>query len=211
MKGENNEEGWRELRAEGSGENGPLAVPGTYTVEVIVAGATLTQDVEIRKDPLSTASQADIETQVALALQIRNRVTELTKMGNSIERIRKQLDDFQAARQANDDVKIASENLEAELIELEAKLYLLNATGASENLLRFPSQLYSHFKMFGYYVMTGDARPTRSKYEAYDVLTERLHAYLADFDELIENQLATFNEMLDTPNQIRIDGDTNVE
>ncbi|MDE0816886.1 MAG: hypothetical protein OSA92_04460 [Pirellulaceae bacterium] len=118
---------------------------------------------------------------------------------------RRQLDDFQAARQANDDVKIAFEKLEAELIELEAKLYLLNATGASENLLRFPSQLYSHFKMFGYYVMTGDAHPTRSKYEVYDVLTERLRAYEADFDKLIENQLAKFNELLDTPNQIRVD------
>ncbi len=211
LEGENNEEGWRELRAEGSGGNGPLAVPGTYTVEVIVAGVTLTQDVEIRKDPLSTVSQDDIEAQIEFALQIRDRVTELTKMGNSIERIRKQLDDFQAARQANDDVKIASEKLEAELIELEAKLYLLNATGASENLLRFPSQLYTHFKMLGNYVMTGDARPTGSKYELYDVLAERLRAYEADFDKLIENQLSTFNEMLDTPNQIRIDGDTNVE
>ena len=205
LKGENNEEGWRELRAEGSGENGPLAVPGTYTVDVIVAGVKLSQNVEIRKDPLSSASEADIEAQIELALQIRDRVTELTKMGNSIERIRKQLDEFQAARQANDDVKIASEKLEAELIEIEAKLYLLNATGASENLLRFPSQLYSHFKMLGYYVMTGDARPTRSKYEVYDVLTERLRAYEAAYETLVENQLAIFNEMLDAPNQIRVD------
>lgn len=205
LEGENNEEGWRELDAEGSGPNGPLAVPGTYTVEVIVAGVTLSQNVEIRKDPLSTASEDDIEAQIRLALQIRDRVTELTKMGNSIERIRKQLDNFQAARQANDDVKIASEKLEAELIELEAKLYLLNATGASENLLRFPSQLYTHFKMLGYYVMTGDARPTGSKYDVYDVLAERLRAYEADFEKLIENQLSTFNEMLDAPNQIRVD------
>ena len=211
LEGENNEEGWRELRAEGSGSNGPRAVPGTYTVEVIVAGEILSQTVEIRKDPLSTASDADIETQIELALKIRDRVTELTKMGNTIERIRKQLDDFQVARQANDDVKMASEKLEAELIEIEDKLYLLNTTGASENLLRFPSQLFSHLKMLGNYVTTGDARPTTSKYEVYDVLTERLRAYEADFDELIENQLAEFNEMLDLPNRIRIDDNTNIE
>ena len=59
--------------------------------------------------------------------------------------------------------------------------------------------------MLGNYVMTGDARPTGSKYEVYDVLAERLRAYEADFDKLIENQLSTFNEMLDAPNRIRVD------
>ena len=59
--------------------------------------------------------------------------------------------------------------------------------------------------MLGNYVMTGDARPAGSKYEVYDVLAERLRAYEADFDKLIENQLSTFNEMLDAPNRIRVD------
>jgi hypothetical protein len=100
---------------------------------------------------------------------------------------------------------------EAKLIELEDKLYLLNATGASENLLRFPSQLYSHFKMLGYYVTTGDARPISSKYQSCDILTERLRANEADYDKLIENQLAEFNELLDVPNQIRIDASASIE
>ena len=92
FKGENNDEGWRELRVEGSGPNGPLVAPGRYTVEMKTSTTTHTESIDVLKDPQSPASLDDIRAQTELALEIRAKVNVLTKMANSIERIRFQIE-----------------------------------------------------------------------------------------------------------------------
>ena len=191
-----NEEGWRELDVEGSGPNGPLAVPGTYTIELSVGDERPTTNLEVVKDPTSTASEEDIREQIDLALRIRDRVNVLTQMGNSIEWLRKQIDDLEALLDGTenvDEVKEAATVFDQKLIDLERELYILRTTGASENLLRFPAGLFSHFKMLGDYVMTGDARPTPSKYEVFEELSARLAQYEEVFGTLLSADLQGFN------------------
>jgi hypothetical protein len=194
-----NKEGWRKLFVEGSGPDGPLAVPGTYTVILEVDGEKYKQELEIWKDPKSPASVEDIEEQIGLALKIQEKVTVLVKMGNSIEWIRKQiydLQDFLKAKDASDELIETCKSLDERFITVEQKLFVLRTTGASENLLRFPQQLYSHLKMLGYYVTTGDARPTRSKYDVFEELSQRLEKYQNDYETLVNTDLKVFNKML---------------
>jgi photosystem II stability/assembly factor-like uncharacterized protein len=194
-----NKKGWRKLFVEGSGPDGPMAVPGTYTFVVEVEGKRYEQKLDVLKDPKSPATQEDIEEQIELALKIQEKVTILVKMGNSIEWIRKQIDDLQEylkAQNAGKDILEASKALDRKFIEVEQKLFILRTTGASENLLRFPQQLYSHFKMLGYYVTSGDARPTRSKYEVFEELSQRLQQYQQAYQNLVDKDLKAFNTLL---------------
>jgi hypothetical protein len=194
-----NKKGWRKLFVEGSGPDGPMAVPGTYTFVVEVEGKRYEQKLDVLKDPKSPATQEDIEEQIELALKIQEKVTILVKMGNSIEWIRKQIDDLQEYLKANNagkDILEASEALDRKFIEVEQKLFILRTTGASENLLRFPQQLYSHFKMLGFYVTSGDARPTRSKYEVFEELSQRLQQYQQAYQSLLKTDLKAFNTKL---------------
>jgi len=194
-----NKDGWRELDVEGSGDNGPLAVPGTYSVELTVDDRRFTTDLEVIKDPISTASEEDIRAQIDLELAIRAKVNRLTEMGNSIEWLRKQIDDLEALIEDRDglgDVEAALDAYDGDLIALEREFYILRTTGASENLLRFPAGLFSHFKMLGYYVMTGDARPTPSKYQVFEELSARLDAHRTVYDELVTSKLAEINLLI---------------
>ena len=194
-----NKEGWRKLSVEGSGPDGPMAVPGIYTVIVEIDGKRYEQELEMLKDPKSTASTEEIQEQIELALNIQERVTALVKMGNSIEWIRKQiydLQDFMKTNKTEDKVMEASKILDQKFIEVEQKLFILRTTGASENLLRFPQQLYSHLKMLGYYVMTGDARPTKSKYAVFEELSHRLQQYQQTYQTLVNTDLKAFNMIL---------------
>lgn len=194
-----NKKGWRELDVEGSGPDGPMAAPGTYTVIIEFGGEQYQQELAVLKDPKSPAAVEDIREQIDLALKIQDRVTDLVKMGNSIEWIRKQiadLHDFMQAKGTADEVMKAGKALNQKFIEIEQKLFILRATGASENLLRFPQQLFSHFKMLGYYVMTGDARPTKSKYEVFEELSQRLQQYQNAYATLLDTDLKAFNKML---------------
>jgi len=191
-----NEDGWRELHVEGSGGNAPMAVPGSYGVEIEVAGQVLTTELVLLVDPTTSASEADIQAQVELALQIRDAVSELTEMGNSIEWLRKQIDDLEdlmREREGVEEVESAAAAYEQALIELEGEFYILRTTGASENLLRYPAGLYSHLNMLGSYVMTGDARPTASKYAVFDELSGRLAAHRLVYASLVSDQLEAFN------------------
>ena len=192
-----NDEGWRELDVEGSGSNGPLAVPGRYTVEVDVGGHLLTTTLEVVKDPTSAASEDDIRAQIDLALRIRDQVNVLTEMGNSIEWIRKQIDDLEDLMRGRADMTAAQQAaaFDQKLIDLEREFYILRTTGASENLLRFPAGLFSHLKMLGRYVMTGDARPTASKYEVFDELSARLEQHREVYGTLISTDLDEFNSI----------------
>ncbi len=59
---------------------GPLVAPGTYTVAMVWGGDTLRQPVEVRGDPDSQGTDADIVAQVALALRIRDALNETVAM-----------------------------------------------------------------------------------------------------------------------------------
>jgi photosystem II stability/assembly factor-like uncharacterized protein len=53
---------------------GPLVVPGLYTVELSAGGNTIQQSLTVELDPRVHASQADLETQLALARRILSGV-----------------------------------------------------------------------------------------------------------------------------------------
>ena len=164
-----------------------------------VEGKKHRQELEVLKDPKSPAAVKDIEEQIGLALKIQEKVTALVKMGNSIEWIRKQiydLQDFMKAKGTADEVIEASRSLDEKFIAVEEKLFILRTTGASENLLRFPQQLYSHLKMLGYYVRSGDARPTKSKYDVFKELSQRLEQYQNEYQTLVNTDLKKFNTIL---------------
>jgi hypothetical protein len=191
-----NENGWRELDVEGSGDNGPLAVPGTYTIELTIGDQQLTTNLEVIKDPTSEATEEDIRAQIDLALAIREQVNRLTEMGNTIEWLRKQIDDLEDLVSGHFDLADVEETAAAfdlKLIHLEREFYILQTTGASENLLRYPAGLFSHFKMLGYYVMTGDARPTLSKVAVFDELSARLDVHFELYEDLVGADLVEFN------------------
>ena len=194
-----NKEGWRKLEVEGSGSDGPMVVPGTYTVDIEVDGKQYKGALEVRKDPKSSATIEDIREQINLAMKIQDSVTVLVEMGNSIEWIRKQIDDSQDFMKANgtaEEVIEASKALDQKFIDVEQELFILRTTGASENLLRFPQQLYSHLKMLGSYVTAGDARPTKSKYEVFEELSKRLAQYRETYNHLVTTELKAFNALL---------------
>ena len=58
------------------GQVGPLVAPGTYTVAMVWKGDTLRQKLEVRRDPNSDGTDADITAQVALALRVRDAMNE---------------------------------------------------------------------------------------------------------------------------------------
>jgi hypothetical protein len=63
-------EGWRPARIS-FGRLAILAPPGTYTVQLSIGGKQLTQKLEVKKDPHSAGTEADIQQQVKVLFELR--------------------------------------------------------------------------------------------------------------------------------------------
>ena len=193
------EDEWRSL-----GEGGrvtPLAPPGTYTVTLRAAGLDLVQPLVLLKDPNSGGSESEIEEQLTMVREIRESVDSVVALIDEIEWIRAQT---QLVRERNADHAAAEEiretggTLEAELIELEMRLFDVRLTGGSarQDTLRWARRLYARLTSLAGYITGTDDRPTDQAREVFEMLRSELGDYQRQMVAIRED-VATFNRLLD--------------
>jgi photosystem II stability/assembly factor-like uncharacterized protein len=117
---------------------GPIVVPGRYTVKLTVDGQSFTQPLEILRDPKVPTSVADLDLSVRLQLRLRDNISAAAEMVNTIEVMRKQLEEVQKAYR-NDKSK---EPLLKQVAEMDKKLFDVEAK------LLEPAQMTSDDKYF---------------------------------------------------------------
>jgi hypothetical protein len=98
---------------------GPIVTPGKYTVKLTVDGRSSSEPLEVLKDPRIAASQADLDLSVKLQLRLRDDITTAADMVNTIEVMRKQLEDVAKAYK-NDASRSA---LIKQVAEMDRKLF----------------------------------------------------------------------------------------
>ena len=74
------------------GAKGPLALPGNYQVRLTANGKTLTAPLEVKIDPRVTVSQADLEKQFKLEMNVREQLNRVYDAVNQIQDVREQLE-----------------------------------------------------------------------------------------------------------------------
>ena len=118
---------------------GPVAVPGTYTVKLTVGDKTESQTFVLKNDPRSTASQKDLEEQFALQLKIRDAVSAANNGVRTIRSVKAQMADAMAK---NNDAALKRRVaiLNAKLNAVEAQLYSVQ-NRAGQDMLNYPIKL----------------------------------------------------------------------
>ena len=179
-------EGIRDRIAVVTGDtNGPLALPGTYTVTLRTAdGWSQSQELEVRMDPRVTTSMADLQEQFDLTIKVRDRITEIqlgVAAGN--ERIR-ELDAIIArggadARQA--------EATKAELEEVLGQLYKHGQRGDHAHLR---PQLTTDYAAINTYISGSENRPPSAAYPRMEELDERFEVLMGRLRALLEGTIA---------------------
>ncbi|MCX6550848.1 MAG: sialidase [Acidobacteria bacterium] len=186
-------EGWRPP-AGGSSTITILQPPGTYSVTLSIGGRELTQPIVVRKDPNTAGTEADIEAQTKLLMELRRDLNVGVDLVNRIELVRSQLESL--GRVVTDaEVKKAGAALSQKLIDLEMMLIDLRLTGGQDSI-RFGAKLISRFGYLANGLSNADFRPTDQHLEVQKLLAERVRARAAEFDVLAAGDLAAFNQML---------------
>jgi hypothetical protein len=183
----------------GNGPEGPIVLPGTYTLKLTVDGKSQTVPAEIKVDPRVHASQADLQKQMDLELKVRDDIEALHIAVNQIRGVRSQLDPIKKRFQdegdkgkpivaAIDDLNRKMDPVEQELIQVKRK--------SSEGNLSFPSMLNEQYDSFRYTIEGADAAPTQSELTVYDGLHARLETQLAAWKQIASTDVPAIDQLV---------------
>ena len=177
---------------------GPLAVPGSYGVKLTVDGKSYTQSFAIRQDPRIATPQEDFDKQLALLVQIRDKLSAAHEAIVKIRDTRKQLDEL--AARWKDEAKAkpvveAAQALGKKLTEVEEALYQTR-NQSNQDPLNYPIRLNNKLAALAGVVASADARPTDQSYLVFEELASGVNAQLAKLDGLMRKDLEEFNRLV---------------
>ena len=182
---------------------GPTALPGNYQVRLTVGTDTKTANFTIRKNPnLPAVSDADLQEQFKLALQIRDKVTQANEAVIRIRELKKQIGERVATVKVNEkgkqssDAVIGGEALTLRLTMVEGEIYQYR-NQSSQDPLNYPIKLNNKLAALQGVVESGDGKPTEPSYTVFKDLSARLDEQLAKLAAIVKTDVSAFNkEML---------------
>jgi len=195
-------EGWIPVLSWGTqgGFQGIMVAPGSYTVRLTVGGGQYDQELEVRKDPRSDGSLADIQAQVALQLEVRGEINTTSGMINDVEWMKKQLNDLQEVLGRDprlDEVRTEAHGLYATLQALEDKMLQPISVEGDSKSFRYPNLLYSKLSVLGGDLAESvDFAPNQQQREVQEKLRAEMLEYQEELRTLMETDVAAFNRLM---------------
>jgi hypothetical protein len=98
---------------------GPIAAPGRYTVRITVDTATVSAPFRVLKDPAIPTSESDLALSTAAQVRIRNAINQTVETVNTIEILRRKVEDHRAANRDKADVLAALDGFDRRLLDIE--------------------------------------------------------------------------------------------
>ena len=174
---------------------GPVAVPGTYQVQLIVDGQTYTQATEIRVDPRVPATQEDLQAQFDLLIAIRDKLSETHEAINELRSARKQIREWLSRAKGHSDEKAVSDmagGIVDALTAEEIELISTWATNEREQMGRPLPELVDALTALTSVVDSADAAPTTQSYEVFEHLSSVIDEHIAVVRRVIDKDVPAF-------------------
>ncbi|HEX7289463.1 MAG TPA: glycosyl hydrolase, partial [Candidatus Angelobacter sp.] len=187
----------------GQGPQGPIALPGQYTVKLTAGGQSQTQPMELVMDPrVKNVTPEQLQKQFDLAQQVNNANNDLHKAVNQIRTMRAELKSLHARFENDASLKALVEQADAldkKMAPVEEQLIQVNMKGSEANLA-FPNMLNEQFDTFSAIVQAGDGAPTQQQYEVFKMLRGQLDQQLVAWKQIMATDVPAFNELIKKSN-----------
>jgi hypothetical protein len=181
------------------GPQGPIALPGDYTVKLTVGGQSQTQPLEIVMDPrVKDGTPEELQKQFDLAMQVRDANQDLHTAVNQIRTMRAELKGVQTRFEDNAKLKPLVEQagvLDKKMAPVEEELIQVNMKGSEANLA-FPNMLNEQLDSLASIVQAGDSAPSAQQYEVFRMLRGRLDQQLAAWKQIMSTDVPAFNQLV---------------
>jgi len=176
----------------GGGVQGPLGAPGNYTVRMTTDGRTQTQTMRVRRNPLfKDVSDADLQAQFDLAIQIRDKTTEANDTVIRIRDLKSQVTD-RLSKSNDAGLKTAGDRLATNLSKVEEEIYQVK-NQSNQDPLNFPIKINNRLASLLSIVGRGDARPVGNAPAIFKALVGDLREQLDILAKVLASDLVAFN------------------
>jgi hypothetical protein len=169
-------------------------------VTLSVGDQKFTEKLTVLKDPHSTGSESDIQTQLRLQQALWDEMNSLAGTTNQMESLRVQLAAFQKERGSDDaskPVRKAAEELAEKIVSIEGTLLQLKLTGRGQDDCRWSPMLLQKIDyLFNQVDGTADFPPTTQQSAVGELVKQQGDKARQDFQQLVDKDLAAFNAML---------------
>ncbi len=194
---------------------GALATPGKYTVKITVDGQSQSADFTVLKDPHSAGSLADVQQSFALWRAADADVNTVAGMINSIEVVRKQLEDmpdYLKGRADSKEILSAAKELDGKAQSVEDQLFQKYLAAGDTKTFPDEMKLYQRFLWLAGEVGSGagdvsgnpDFPPTDQEKEVLALLEENLKKVHRQYEELMQKTVPGFNNFLKSKNVLAV-------
>ena len=175
----------------GPSPDGPLVVPGNYSIKLEISNETLIQDFEIKQDPKSEASQQDLENQLELLLKIRDSITTTNETVNQLRSTRTKLLSYieEQSDLETDPVLILSlKEIVSNLNGLEDRLISTWNTSERGQMGTPLPKLVEALATLISVVESADAAPTKNSYAVFEHLSSQIETLLKDYKKIVNSK-----------------------
>jgi len=187
----------------GLSEAGPAVLPGTYTATVAAGDAREQVSIEVRPDPRVPFDAAAARAQQSLGLQLRDRVSELDRLLNSLHSIRQQFANLRQALKSDGSGSPPQQLLDrAAGVEKKAgavmdAIYNPDVQrGVVEDDIHHLTRLYDQLKSIAQGVEEGyDQAPGDLLKSQAIALEQELDGEVATYQALRSQDVASFNRL----------------
>ncbi|HXG58751.1 MAG TPA: glycosyl hydrolase, partial [Thermoanaerobaculia bacterium] len=179
----------------GGGTEGPRVVPGTYTVRLTVGEETMTVPAELKADPRSSSTPADLKAQFDFLLAARDKLSEVHSQIEKIRNVRKQLTDLRTRWRDNKAIVDAAKALDRKMTAVEEALYQTK-NRSPQDPLNFPIRLNDKLAAVASSASYGDFAPTAQHRAVYQQLVGKIDEQLKTLDAIWKSDLPAFNALV---------------
>jgi photosystem II stability/assembly factor-like uncharacterized protein len=176
----------------GGSVTGPLAAPGRYQVRLTANGQTQTQSFTVRRHPLySDVTDADLQAQFDLAIQVRDKLSEANSAVIQIRALKSQIDD-RLSKSSDEALKETGGTLRKHLSDVEEAIYQVR-NQSNQDPLNFPIKINNRLASLLSMVDHGDGRPIGNAPVVFRDLTAELKAQTDKLAAALAKEMLSFN------------------
>ncbi len=183
----------------GGGVTGPRVPPGTYSVRLTVGDdAPVTTTAQLKQDPRTTATPADLQAQFDFLLAANKKLTEIHEQIERIREVRTALGDLRkkiGKDEKGKPIVDAAKDLDKKMTTIEEALYQTK-NKSPQDPLNYPIRLNDKLASVADSAATGDFAPTAQQRAVYAQLAEKIDTQLTQLRALWEKDLPALNKLV---------------
>ncbi len=181
----------------GFSPRGPQVLPGTYTVKLFVGDKQIGERrIEVRVDPTVQVTNADLQTQLEMAMKLRDLVSVMNDGLRQLDSVKTQTEQIEAV--AKDRLTEVPAELTKAFTDYKKRTNdLLNELATNpEDGIRAPSRFSDQLSGLYFTISGGNFAPTATMKENYELLRKEFPNKIALITKFISEDTARFNQTL---------------